>query len=143
MTMKPNYIDMGFGRSMGPKLKKLVEEHLAADLNYYHINNQHLKFDWSESCIEGKCTDFLDGSLDRYSGISVFDNNDKLIADGWMEFVHEGSFLIVYWDMVTTYSGDNILADKKTPGIPDHIWTKIPENIKSNYIGDREKSTTA
>lgn len=142
MTKKPNYIDMGFGRSMGPKLKKLVEEHLTEDLNHYGIDNQHLKFDWSESCIEGKCTDLLDGSIDRYSSIYVFDTGDNLIADGWMEFIHEDAFFLVYWDMVTTYSDDKIIIDKKS-GIPNHVWTKIPDNIKSSYINDREKSTTA
>lgn len=142
MAKRPNYIDIGFGRSMGPMLKKLVEEHLTSDLMHYGIDNQYLKFDWSESCIEGKSTNFLDGSIDRFSSIYVFDRNDKLIAYGWMEFIHENSFFLVYWDMITTYSDDKIIIDKKS-GIPDHVWTKIPDNIKSIYLNDREKSTTA
>jgi hypothetical protein len=143
MTKKPNYTDMGFARSMGPKLRHVVEEQLSTDLKNYFIDTPGLKFDWSDSCIEGKSTDYLDGSIDCYSSIYVFDNNDNLVADGWMEFIHDGNFFLVYWDMVTTYHMDKVLADKKTPGIPDHIWAKIPDDIKPNYIDDRQKSTTA
>ncbi len=133
---------MGLGRSMGPKLKKLVEEHLTTDLEHYGIKKLELRFDWSESCIEGKCTNFLDGSIDRFSSIYTFDNCDHLIAYGWMEFIHEGDFFLVYWDMVETYLNGEIVFDKNF-GLPDHIWEKIPDKIKQNYINERQKSTTA
>jgi hypothetical protein len=135
-----NYTDIGFADSMGPKLKKLVEDMLIADLKHYHIDNEKLKFDWSQSCIEGKSTKYLDGSLDRYSGIAVFDNQDNLVADGWMEFIHENDFFIVFWDTVTTidpYKSFKTLADKKI-GIPKHIWTQIPADIKPKYINQRQ-----
>lgn len=140
-----NYTDMGFADSMGSKLKKLVEDMLITDLKHYHLDNEKLKFDWSQSCIEGKSTNYLDGSLDRYSGIAVYDDQDNLIADGWMEFIHENDFFIVYWDTVTTinpYKSFEILADKKK-GIPEHIWTIIPNGLKPNYIDQRQNSTTA
>ena len=134
---------MGFGRSMGPKLKELVEHQLTMDLKHYGIGDIALCFDWSESCIEGNCTDYLDGSIDCYSSIYVYDNGDNLIADGWMNFIHEENFFIVYWDVVTTYFSNTTLVDKKAFGIPDHIWTNIPDEFKLNYFDDREKSTTA
>lgn len=139
MIKKANYVEMGFGRSMGPMLKKLVEGQLTKDLEHYGVINPQLRFDWSESCIEGKCTKFLDGSIDRFSSIYVFDNSDKLIAYGWMEFIHEGDFFWVYWDMVKIYRNEKIIFDKKF-GLPDHIWEKIPDEIKHNYIDERQKS---
>jgi len=137
---KANYTEIGYADSMGPRLKQLVEEMLIEDLKHYYIDNQKLKFDWSQSSIEGKSTKYLDGSLDRYSGISVYDNQDNLVADGWMEFIHENDFFIVYWDTLTTidpYKSFKKLADKKI-GIPEHIWTKIPDEIKPKYINLRQ-----
>ncbi len=138
MIKKPNYTEMGFGSSMGLMLKELVEKHLTTDLKHYGIKNLQLKFDWSESCIEGSCTNFLDGSIDRFSGIYVFDDTDSLIADGWMEFIHEGDSFLVYWDTVTIYRNGEIISEKKF-GLPEHIWTQIPDSIKQNYIGERQQ----
>ena len=142
MTQKPNYIDLGFASSMGPKLRQLVEQQLLTDLGVYKVDITNLKFDWSDSCIEGKCTDHLDGSIDRFSGIAIFDSNDKLIAEGWMEFIHDGTFFLVYWDYLTIMQSDKVVFDKKG-GIPNHVWTQIPADIQPNYVNDREKSTTA
>ncbi|MCR8656711.1 hypothetical protein [Paenibacillus endoradicis] len=61
---------------MGPKLRKEVELQSVRDLSYYHIFNKEFRFDWSESCIEGKCMYYLDGSIDRFSGFTIFDAED-------------------------------------------------------------------
>ena len=45
MTQKPNYIDLGFASSMGPKLRQLVEQQLLADLSVYNVDITNLKFD--------------------------------------------------------------------------------------------------
>ena len=126
---------------MGPKLRELVESQLSDDLKHYRINvnNINLKFDWSESCIEGHHLEFLDGSLENYSGVSVFDEQDNLIADGWMEFVNGGQYFLAYWDFITTWNGDQKLAKKNEPGIPDHIWQQIPEELKSTWTKERVK----
>ncbi|MEL6124670.1 MAG: hypothetical protein AAFR14_13225, partial [Bacteroidota bacterium] len=68
---KPNFKDLGFADKMGSKLKSEVENQLIHDLKYFKITEDDLRFDWSESCIEGDATDFLDGSVENYSGISV------------------------------------------------------------------------
>ncbi|RZK03032.1 MAG: hypothetical protein EOO46_18160 [Flavobacterium sp.] len=128
--IKPNYTDLGLSSSMGPKLRSLVEQQLADDLINYGINLNEVKFDWSESCIEGHDTRFLDGSLENFSGIAVFDVNDSLIADGWMQFIHEQDFFLSYWEYVVTFNRDEKISEKRDKGIPDHIWTKIPDYIK-------------
>jgi hypothetical protein len=130
---KPNFKDLGFADSMGPKLKSEVENQLIDDLKFYKITKDDLKFDWSESCIEGHVTDFLDGSVENFSGISVFDNSDNLVADGWMEFIHENDFFIAYWEFVSTWDGNKKLKEKKEVGLPNHIWKKLPDEIKTKY----------
>jgi hypothetical protein len=94
---------------MGPELRSLVERHLVEDLKFYGIDKE-LHFDWSDSCIEGHDTNYLDGSLENFSGIAVFDNHENLVADGWMEFIHEGDFFLAYWNYVTTWESDKKLG---------------------------------
>jgi hypothetical protein len=129
---KPNYKDLGLSTKMGKELRSLVEKQLKEDLKNYGIQNEQLKFDWSESCIEGHDTEYLDGSVENFSGILVFDDKDNLVADGWMEFIHEPNFFLAYWDLVTTWNNEKLLK-KKDFGLPEHIWTKVPEEIRSRY----------
>jgi hypothetical protein len=129
--MKPNYKDLGLSTPMGPKLRTLVENDLINDLRHYGVTKLNLKFDWSESCIEGHNTTYLDGQLENYSGISVFDTDEKIIADGWMEFIHRGQFFLAYWEFVTIWDKDKQVFEKKEPGIPEHILRKIPDEIKT------------
>jgi hypothetical protein len=130
-TMKPNYKDLGFSTTMGPRLRTLVETHLINDLRYYGLEKQNLKFDWSESCIEGHDTAYLDGQLENYSGISIFDNDERLIADGWMEFIHRGQFFLAYWKFVTIWDKEKKVFEKKERGAPGHILQQIPDDIKT------------
>lgn len=139
---KPNYADLGFATTMGPKLRKVVEDQLVIDLRNYGVDNPELRFDWSESCIEGKCTDYLDGSIDRFSGISIFDSHDNIVAEGWMEFIQEGDLFLVYWDTLSTFQVNKRIGGKQRPGIPDHIWAKIPDDIKPTYFTERKRGTT-
>jgi hypothetical protein len=130
-TMKPNYKDLGLSTPMGPRLRALVETHLINDILHYGVQKQNLKFDWSESCIEGHDTTYLDGQLENFSGISVFDDNDEPIADGWMEFIHRGQFFIAYWDFLTIWDKDKIIFEKKGPNVPKHILMQIPDDLKT------------
>ena len=138
MDKKPNFVELNFSSSMGPKLRQLVEKQLLDDLLFYNLETKNLKFDWSESCIEGNDTKYLDGSLENFSGILLYDNNENIIVDGWMEFIHAGDFFIVYWDMLTILQDKKEILDINKPGIPDHIWVKIPKDIQPNYILDRK-----
>lgn len=94
----------GLSKSMGPQLRAPVEKHLLTDL-YHYCQKENLKFDWSESCIEGKDTNYLDGSLENFSCIFLYDNNNYLVAEGWMEFVHSGDFFIAYWEFLSVFEG--------------------------------------
>lgn len=138
-TVKPNYTDFGLSNPMGPQLRTLVEKQLIADLASYGIASLNLKFDWSDSCIEGHDSSYLDGDLENYSGILVFDEHDDLVADGWMEFIHEGAFFLVYWEYVTIWQNSKEIFDKAEAGIPDHVWIELPDSIKWNYEKERLK----
>ncbi|WP_188813337.1 hypothetical protein [Hymenobacter cavernae] len=124
---------------MGPQLRELVEGQLITDLKHYGIDKVALKFDWSESCMEGHDAVYLDSYFENYSGIAAFDEADCIVADGWMDFVLAGDFLLVYWDFLTTWDGEKQLINKNKPGIPDHIWQQMPDNIKGNYKNERMK----
>ena len=136
---KPNYDDLGFADHMGPKLRNHVERQLAADLKHYKVDKENLKFDWSGSCVEGHRTDYLDGSVENFSGIDVFDDQNKFVAEGWMDFIRDKDFFLAYWHFLTTWDGQKKLKDKKDGGIPKHIWRQIPDDIKPKYKDKRTK----
>lgn len=133
---RPNYQELGFSTSMGPQLRALVEKQLLADLKVYSVDSGDLKFDWSDSCIEGHDTSFLDGQVENFSGIAIYESN-QLIAEGWMDFVHEGPFFLAYWDYVTIWKNGKKVFDKRKLGIPSHVWEQIPDDIKWNYEKER------
>lgn len=140
--MKPNYTDHGYSIIMGPKLRMLVEQQLCDDLKVYGIAGNQFKFDWSESCIEGHETAYLDGRVENFSGINVFNEKDEHIAEGWMEFIHEPAcdFFITYWEFLDFIDSGKEINIKDNVGIPYHIYHKIPENIRSNYKAGLFKS---
>lgn len=133
----PDFGALGIADRMGAQLRALVESQLVADLHHYGVRADELRFDWSESCIEGHRTELLDGSVENFSSIAVYDASNNLIADGWMEFIHEGDFFQAYWEFVRTWNGDQKLKEKKEVGIPAHIWKLIPESARSNYKAER------
>jgi len=125
--MIPDYQNMGLSITMGPRLRKFIEDQLIEDMKYYNIVSGELRFDWSNSCIEGKDLTYLDGTLDRYSGIFIFDADDKPIADGWMDFkyIHETDQLIVYWLYLDVFINDKEIMAKKEKGMPNHIKERV------------------
>lgn len=129
--IKPDYINLGLSTPMAPQLRALVQQHLLTDLAAYVVLNQKLKFDWSNSCIEGHDSFYLDGSLENYSGIMLFDEQGNLVVDGWMEFIHVRDFFLVYWEYITVWQNGEAVFDKPDPGIPDHVWAQFPESVKS------------
>ncbi|AKG36181.1 hypothetical protein [Paenibacillus durus] len=123
MRIKPNYKDMGLSTCMGQHLRKEVERQLIKDLNNYNSYLDDLRFDWSESCIEGKCLKYLDGLVENFSGIMIFNKEDRLVADGWMDFIYlkEKDRFVVYWDFLDIYIDGKEFNVKTNSGVPEHI----------------------
>ena len=137
--MRNTNLNFGHSDAMGPQLRELVEKQLLEDLKHYKIDQPNLKFDWSNSIVEGHSANYLDGLVENYSGILVLNENNQIIADGWMEFILEGDFFLAYWDHITTHEGKKKLAEKQLPGIPKHVWKQIPEALRGKYSDKRVK----
>ncbi|MBT4986300.1 MAG: hypothetical protein HOM87_00705 [Proteobacteria bacterium] len=87
---------------MGEKLREFVECQLIADLNVYvseggEFLREGVLFDWSDSCVEGHRTSYLDGEVENFSGVAVYDLSNDLIAGGWMEFIETENGIKVFW----------------------------------------------
>ena len=117
---------------MGPKLRAEVERQLLKDLQIYRPDLEDVIFDWSETCQEGHVTNYLDGSLENWSGVAVKDANGNLIAYGWIDFIDGGvkEPLLVFWDLLTIRFNNKNIDVKKEFGIPKHIWNKISAESK-------------
>ncbi|SFD72788.1 hypothetical protein SAMN05216378_1164 [Paenibacillus catalpae] len=127
MAVKPNYYDMGMSISMGKQLQGFVEEQLINDLMHYHKFTGELRFDWSDSCIEGEDLTYLDGSLDRFSGIMIFNSNNEPVADGWMDFVflNESNQLIVFWKYLSIFVGDKEIDAINSQELENHVQVLV------------------
>lgn len=120
---------MGHARTMGPELQIEVERQLLKDITVYGYKDvKHLVIDWSESCIEGHLTYYLDGSVENFSGIRIWDQHKNLIGDGWIDFIHleKENIFWVYWDLLEL----DEIKYKTDFGIPLHIWNKLPVHIQ-------------
>ena len=128
-----------FGSSyiMSPELRQLVEKQLLAELPHYKLEKQNLKFDWSNSTNESHQMQHPAGIIASFAGILILDENNQMVADGWMEFMLEPDFFLAYWDHITTREGKKKLAEKQIPGIPKHVWKQIPEEFKGKYKDKR------
>jgi hypothetical protein len=138
----PDTIDMGHADQMGPQLRHLVELQLLNDLRPYGIDPTGLRFDWSDSCVEGHVTQYFDGRVENYSGVALFSATGSMQAAGWMEFVHSGSFFLAYWDLLfgctlDLYEGPGSQALKTKAGIPPHVWQQIPAELEPLFAADR------
>lgn len=131
--MKPNYIDLGLSYPLSNQLRAEIERQLEKDLKFYRIEKDVYQFDWSDSCIEGNVTVYMDEPLENFSGIAVFDENDCIIAEGWMDFIHEENVLIIYWSFLDSYTNEQTKSLKSKKGIPLHIFNQIPDQFKDKY----------
>lgn len=52
-----------------------------------------------------------------------------------MEFIYEQeyNFFLVYWEYLYLYELGKKIIIKNNPGIPLHIYNKIPENVRLKY----------
>lgn len=136
---------LGFSDCMGPELRKFVEHQLLLDLNRYappasKIHQDDVRFDWSGSCIEGHRTRWLDGEIENFSGIAVVDLSQNLVVEGWMEFIETETGLEVFWWFLGT--GDNYnLQSKRSNEVPQHVWVKLSDNVRSTWAAYAPRST--
>lgn len=125
-------LELGYTEKMGPNLRREVKRQLLADLRRYEVEKEGFEIDWSETCPEGHTTEYLDGNLENWSGIIVRDPRGAIAAEGWLEFIHGGGGnpLFVFWEFLTIYEGDKERKVKQHPGIPIHIWERLPEETR-------------
>lgn len=129
--------NLGFSVCMGPKLRELVERQLLDDLNNYLTPETIAKlteaqFDWSDSCIEGHRTSWLDGDIENFSGIAIYDQMKNLIVEGWMEFIETETGMLVFWWFL---NGPTLKSQPKASNrIPPHIWDRLSNEDRSRWI---------
>jgi hypothetical protein len=133
--------DFGYSATMGPDLRSFVEQNLLDDLQVYGIAIPGASFNWSESCIEGRGDHFLDGYFENYSGISVQNIHGETVIHGWMDFAEGvgGPRFVFYWDFIDAFDGGKWISIKSSPGIPNHIWNKLSDEVKQTRLGDKMK----
>ena len=129
----------GAAALMSPELRELVETHLLSELPHYKLDKTNLKFDWAGSANEGHQMQHPVGIIASFSGILVLDENNHVVADGWMDFIMEPDLFLPYWDHITTREGKKKLSEKQMPGIPKHVWKQIPVELKGKYSEKRLK----
>jgi hypothetical protein len=116
---------------MGPQLRAEVERQLLKDFEWYtHQQRADLTIDWSDICPEGHATTYLGGWLENWSEVWVVNAQGERIAWGWIEFIHGGGDhpLFVFWHYL--HIGDDAQDVVRLPGIPLHIWERLPESSK-------------
>jgi hypothetical protein len=119
---------------MGDTLRSEVERQLLLDLHHYSpdLTKERLTIDWSDACQEGHCTDLLGGTLEEMSDVHVRTGSGRLVADGWIDFVHGGRNLplFVFWlylDLVGTGGARRLKHDAS---IPQHVWERMPDESR-------------
>ena len=113
---------------MEPVLLEEVERQLLADLKHYGVSLEKPRFDWTECCQEGHCTEVLGGTLEDQSSVCVLSESGEAIAEGWMDFVHGGEDnpLFVFWLFLSVRRGEQWVKVKSSNTIPEHVWAALP-----------------
>jgi hypothetical protein len=129
---------LGFSDCMGPRLREFVESQLLLDLKYYtppgsQISASDICFDWSESCVEGHRTRWLDGEIENFSGIAVFDLRKRLVAEGWMQFIETKAGLEIFWWFLRGGNDYGIRA-KSSNQVPQHVWDRLDDDERSTWV---------
>lgn len=126
----------GFSCCMGKNLRKEVERQLLLDLNTYTSIVDELKFDWSESVMEGHGKHCSDGYIQNFSNIKLRNERNEVVVDGWMDFILERDYelFIVYWEFLDIYNNNNNNATKLCGcGIPRHVYECLPKELREKY----------
>lgn len=135
--MDPNKAskNLGFSNCMGPELRQFVERQLIVDLNQYLapgsvIKSTDIHFDWSDSCVEGHRSRWLDGEIENFSGVAIRNHRQELVAEGWMEFIEtEGSIEVFWWFL--RGGNDYAIQAKNSNHVPEHIWDRLGDDARS------------
>ena len=129
---KPDYPASDSALMMPLELKQLIEKQLLADLAFYMNDVTGIKFDWSECIAEGHCAEYLNPAIEDFSDIYIYDNNENLVAKGWMDFIakHDDEFFIAYWKFIKIFDESRKIENKSEATIPIHIWELLPEHIR-------------
>ena len=119
---------------MGDALRTEVEQQLLLDLRQYSpdIAGEGIRIDWSNACEEGHCTELLGGTLEEMSDVHVRDSDGRLVADGWVDFVHGGGRLplFAFWLFLDLVGDAGSRRMKDDASIPEHVWDRMPEESK-------------
>ena len=132
MTEAPKF---GFSDCMGERLREFVERELILDLNIYlpEADRLHLadaRFDWSESCVEGHRAIYLDGEIENFSGIAVYDPEGDLVAEGWMDFIECQDTFKIFW--LFLHPGESYqLLQEPSGRVPAHVSNTLDEENKT------------
>ena len=130
MSLESNKV--GLSSCMGPELRHQVETQLLRDLLYYRSDTKDLSFDWSDSVMEGRCLNFMDGLIQNFSGVSLYDTDNLLVADGWMDFItdEKKELLLVFWDQLDLYEDGIERTVRHFEGIPEHIAKQLNDSLR-------------
>lgn len=146
--LKPNGTRAEISKEIFPELERQLE----LDLKIYIPDVQGLKFDWSDAHspegLEHKRTiNFgparIVATIARTDDVSIQSADGKIVAIGSFDFVYSGSndgdpFFAFWTDLSSQQGGDLVPApfEDRIGKIPEHIWTKIPEKMKSTLLSD-------
>lgn len=125
---------------MNSVLLSEVERQLLADLEHYVTAGDKLRFDWSECCQEGHCTEVLGGELENQSSVCVVSEDGQPIAEGWVDFIHGGGTnpLFVFWLFLRVRRNGQWVEVKSDNTIPRHIWDSLPIESKALCAKSKE-----
>ena len=131
--MSKELAHLGQSAQMNKKLKEEVELQLLKDLEHYGLKLSKVIFDYSGACQEGHCTNYLDGNLEDLSEVVVKDVSGKIIASGWIDFIHGGNSnpLFVFWLFLEIERDGKYTKVKDKPDIPGHLWNVLDEKTKA------------
>jgi len=119
---------------MGDDLRREVEQQLLDDLAHYldGADRDELELDWSGACQEGHRTAALGGELEEMSGVGVRARSGRLVAEGWIDFIHGGANLplIAFWLFLDLVVDGAVVNVKKQAEIPEHVWEKLTDESK-------------
>ncbi|MEZ4724242.1 MAG: hypothetical protein R2863_06245 [Candidatus Kapaibacterium sp.] len=65
--------------------------------------------------------DYLDGEFENFSGIEVFNKDKELLADGWMEFIHESKMKSLFIEICYNLEKRKKLKRRRDLRIPKHV----------------------
>ena len=110
-----------------PNQIKKFEEQLSNYLIEYGLKEDKFIFDWSNSFAASRRT-YENINLTDFSSIKVLNVNNKIIAEGWMETIHDNSekFIIAFWEFLTFNIDGKEVSAKRECGVPKYVLNKLP-----------------